>query len=119
MIKELISKTAATFLNLRRYPACLDVYQTAAILGRHPDHIPILVEGGFLEPLGDPPKNGVKLFAASAVLEKADDIDWLNETSEFLIKHWQRRNAKSNKRKPTATCLQAGSAGAVAKLASS
>lgn len=98
MSKELISKTAATFLNLRHFPACLDVDQTAAMLGRHPDHIPILVDGGFLEPLGDPPKNAVKLFAASDILEKAADVDWLNETSEFLTKHWQRRNAQQQGR---------------------
>jgi hypothetical protein len=98
--KELISRSAATFLNLRHFPACLDIDQTAAILGRHPDHVPILVEGGFLQPLGDPPKNGVKLFAACEILEKAADVAWLNETSEFLTKWWQRRNANYKNRTP-------------------
>jgi len=92
--RELISLRKAAFLNLRQFPAYLDVEQTAVLLGRHPEHIPILVEGGFLEPLGNPPKNGVKLFAACTILEKSKDVKWLDKANRYLTRHWQNRNAK-------------------------
>src|SRR4051812_35901967 len=94
--RELISLRKATFLNLRQFPAYLDVEQTAVLLGRHPEHIPILVEGGFLEPLGNPPKNGVKLFASCTILEKSKDVKWLDKANRYLTRHWQARNAKKN-----------------------
>jgi len=94
--RELISLRKAAFLNLRQFPAYLDVEQTAVLLGRHPEHIPILVEGGFLEPLGNPPKNGVKLFAACSILEKTKDVKWLDKANRYLTRHWQTRNARKN-----------------------
>lgn len=39
MSRELIPQSPAAFLNLRHLPARLDVEQTAALLGHHPDHI--------------------------------------------------------------------------------
>src|SRR5712692_3600586 len=86
--KVSISSAAATFLNLWRFPAHLDVDQTVTILGRRRDHIPILIQGGFLKPLGDPPKNGVKMFGAADVLEKARDSKWLEKAAKHLTRHW-------------------------------
>jgi len=94
--RELISLRTATFLNLRQLPACLDAEQVAALLGRRPEHIPILVEGGFLEPLGDPPKNGAKLFAACLILERTKDVKWLDKANRYLTRHWKKRNAQKN-----------------------
>lgn len=91
---HLISTAEAAFLNLQQLPACLNAEQTAALLGRRPEHIPLLVEGGFLKPLGDPPKNGIKLFAACEIKEKMQDVNWLNRANKFLTRHWQQRNAK-------------------------
>src|SRR4051812_41108267 len=68
MSRELIPQSSAAFLNLRHLPARLDLEQAAALLGHHPDHIPILVEGKLLKPLGNPPKNGIKWFSCSDVL---------------------------------------------------
>jgi hypothetical protein len=91
----LISLAEANFLNLQQLPACLNVEQTAALLGRRPEHIPILIEGGFLKPLGDPPKNGIKLFAACDILEKSKDVKWLDKSNRYLTRHWQNRNGRT------------------------
>lgn len=98
--KNLIPASAATFLNLRHLPASLDVDQTAALLGRHPDHIAILVEGGLLHPLGNPPKNGPKTFAACVIQEHATDAKWLDKVAKYLTRYWKNRNAKG-KPQPT------------------
>ena len=92
--RELIPQSTAAFLNLRHLPARLDVEQTAALLGHHPNHIALLVEGRFLKPLGNPPKNGVKLFAAADVLAKAKDVEWLDKASRYVIRMWAEKNAK-------------------------
>ena len=42
MDRELISQRAATFLNLRRLPASLDVDQTAVILGINRDLVTVV-----------------------------------------------------------------------------
>jgi hypothetical protein len=95
---QLISPAEAAFLNLHQLPACLNAEQTAALLGRKPEHIPVLTEGGFLKPLGDPPRNGIKLFAACEILEKSKDIKWLDKANKYLTRHWQNRNAKGKQR---------------------
>ena len=93
----LISQSEATFLNLQHLPACLTIEQAAAILGRRPEHIPILIQGHFLTPLGDPPKNGMKLFALVEIQEKAKDVNWLNKANKYLTRHWKQRNSESKK----------------------
>jgi hypothetical protein len=47
-----------------------------------------------LKPLGNPPKNGVKLFAAAEALEKANDLEWLDKATKFLTKYWQDKNSR-------------------------
>ena len=94
MPQELIPNSAATFLNLRHLPARLTTEQIAAMLGFHPHHIPLLVMGKFLKPLGNPAKNGVKLFAMVQALEKRDDLEWLDKASRFLTKYRQDQNSK-------------------------
>ena len=50
-------------------PARLTVEQAAWVLNCQTHDIPILVAARLLKPLGNPPPNGVKFFAASDVLE--------------------------------------------------
>jgi hypothetical protein len=88
----MISSSVVTFLNLRHLPARLTTEQIAAVLGFHPDHIPLLVCGKLLKPLGNPAKNGVKLFATAEALEKAKDLEWLDKATKFLTKYWQIKN---------------------------
>src|ERR1044072_8359826 len=92
--RELIPQSIAAFLNLRRLPARLDVEQTAALLGHHPHHIALLVEGRFLKPLGNPPKNGVKMFATSDLEAKANDVEWLDKASRYITRKWAEKNAR-------------------------
>ena len=93
-----MSPTMVEFLNLRHPPACLTMDQAAALLGRRPEHIPLLVEAGLLEPLGDPPKNGLKLFALVDLQEKGKDLKWLHKANKHLTRHWQIKNGKARER---------------------
>jgi hypothetical protein len=97
--RELIPQSIAAFLNLRRLPARLDVDQAAAFLGHHPHHIALLVEGRFLKPLGNPPKNGVKMFATCELQAKANDVEWLDKASRYITRKWAEKNARQ-KRSP-------------------
>ena len=94
MSRELIPHSTAAFLNLRHLPARLDVEQTAALLGHHPDHIPILIESKLLKPLGNPPKNGIKWFACCEVLDKCRDPEWLERAAKHVARYWQRKNSR-------------------------
>ena len=94
MDQELISQRAAVFLNLRRLPASLDVDQAAVLLGIHRDSIRLLIEQGLLEPLGNPPPNGVKMFLSSDVVERANDRKWMNRAHKTVRDHQFRKNAK-------------------------
>lgn len=97
-IGRIISTEDAAFLNQLRLPACLNCEQAAVVLGGKAEHIPILVEGKLLSPLGEPPQNGIKLFAAVDILEKAKDLRWLDKANKYLTRHWQNKNAKARER---------------------
>jgi hypothetical protein len=56
-------------LNLRNLPARLEIQETGWYLGFAPHAIPILIGAGLLKPLGHPPRNGVKYFAAVTLAE--------------------------------------------------
>jgi hypothetical protein len=86
----------AAFLNLRHLPARLDVEQAAALLGHHPEHIPILVEGKLLKPLGSPAKNSVKWFATCDVLDNGRDPEWLERAAKHVARYWQRKNGRKS-----------------------
>ena len=70
-------------LAINRLPARLSVAQTAALLGMHPADIQILVRQRLLKPLGRPPANGSKFFAATTVLAVAADALWLGRASDW------------------------------------
>ena len=93
MDRELISQRAASFLNLRRLPASLDVEQTAVLLGVHRDSIRLLIEHGLLEPLGNPPQNGVKMFLSADVLDRANDHKWMHRAHKTVREYQHGKNA--------------------------
>lgn len=53
------------FLNLKTFPARLDVQEAAWYLGFASHDRPIITRVGLLKPLGHPPTNGVKHFATA------------------------------------------------------
>jgi hypothetical protein len=90
---ELIPAQARELLNLRRLPAMLNVQQTAVMLGLAEHDIPVLVGAGLLKPLGNPPPNAVKHFAAVEVMELAGEIARLNKIRNAVYEYWRGKNA--------------------------
>ncbi len=62
-----MSSEQQRILCLRILPARLTIDETATILGFQPHDIPVLISRGLLKPLGHPPPNGQKFFAAVKV----------------------------------------------------
>jgi hypothetical protein len=58
---------------LRQVPARLTAEQAAWVLNCQAHDVPVLVAARLLKPLGNPPPNSVKYFAASEVLEQVKD----------------------------------------------
>lgn len=85
--------TVLQFLMLTHIPRRLNGWQTAALVGCEPHHIPILVKGNLLKPLGNPPPNAQKYFSRDYVLALASDDVWLKRMSDLIVKHWANRNA--------------------------
>src|SRR5882762_8782244 len=83
---------------LGQLPARLTAEQVAWVLNCQPHDVPILVAARLLKPLGNPPPNSVKFFAAREVLEQAQDRAWLAKVTNALNQHWQKKN--SAKRQP-------------------
>jgi hypothetical protein len=81
-------------------PARLTAEQAAWVLNCQPHDVPILVGARLLKPLGNPPPNSVKFFAASELLELVEDRAWLAKVTNALNQHWQKRNA-AKKNRPT------------------
>jgi hypothetical protein len=78
---------------LNQLPARLTAEQAAWVLNCQPHDVPILVAARLLKPLGNPPPNSVKFFAASELLEQVQDRTWLAKITNVLNQHWQKRNA--------------------------
>jgi hypothetical protein len=68
------------------------------VLNCQPHDVPIHVAARPLKPLGDPPPNSVKFFAASELLEFVKDRTWLAKVSNTLNQHWQKKNAAKKNR---------------------
>ena len=84
-------------LALRNLPARLTVDQAAHLLGFQSGDIPILVEAALLQPLGRPPLNASKYFAASTVATLRGDERWLARATDAIHRHWKKKNlAKRN-----------------------
>ncbi len=74
-------------------PARLTAEQAAWVLNCQAHDVPILVAARLLKPLGNPPPNSVKFFAAAEVVEQAKDRTWLAKVTNALNQHWQSKNA--------------------------
>ena len=78
---------------LNQVPARLTAEQAAWVLNCQPHDVPILVSARLLKPLGNPPPNSVKFYAASELLELVKDRAWLAKVTNVLNQHWQKKNA--------------------------
>ena len=88
---------------LGQLPARLLAEQVAVVLNCQPHDVPVLVAARLLKPLGNPPPNSVKFFAAAEVVEQAKDRAWLAKVTNALNQHWQKKTAA--KRKPAGAFL--------------
>jgi hypothetical protein len=83
---------------LGQLPARLTAEQAAWLLNCQPHDVPILVSSRLLRPLGSPPPNGIKFFAAADLLELVKDRAWLTKVTNAINQHWQRQNARKKNR---------------------
>ena len=90
---------------LGQLPARLTAEQTAWVLNCQPHDVPVLVAARLLKPLGNPPPNSVKYFAALEVLEQAKDRAWLAKVTNTLNQHWQKKNAAKKSSQLGENCL--------------
>ncbi|MDB6094040.1 MAG: hypothetical protein JWM32_1602 [Verrucomicrobia bacterium] len=88
---------------LGQVPMRLTAEQTAWVLNCQAPDIPILVAARLLKPLGNPPHNSVKFFAAAEVLESARDRTWLAKMTNALSGYWRAKNERKRARYPFAT----------------
>jgi hypothetical protein len=84
---------------LGQLPARLTAEQTAWVVNCQPHDVPILVAARLLKPLGNPPPNSVKYFAALEVIEQGKDRTWLAKVTNVLNQHWQKKNAAKRKQR--------------------
>lgn len=91
------------FLNLRKLPARLNAEDVACLLGFGTHDIPLLVAAGLLKPLGRPPVNGVKHFAAVIVEGCRNDVKWLAQASDCTVKYWRGKNMNRKTGRSTVT----------------
>src|ERR1017187_6460255 len=89
---------------LGQLPARLMAEQVAWVLNCQAHDVPILVAARLLKPLGNPPPNSVKFFAASELLELVPDWAWLAKVTNGLNQHWQKKNAAKRNR-PTVSLM--------------
>ena len=83
------------FLSLWSHPpARLSVEQAAWALNFQPHDVPVLVAARLLKPLGNPPANGLKFFAAEDVLELGRNRTWLARATNAIHQHWHRKNSQ-------------------------
>jgi hypothetical protein len=79
---------------LGQSPARLTAEQAAWVLNCQPHDMPILVAARLLKPLGNPPPNGIKFFAASELLELVKDRAWLVKVTNAVNQHWHKQNTR-------------------------
>jgi hypothetical protein len=83
---------------LGQVPVRLTAEQAAWVLNCQAHDVPVLVAARLLKPLGNPPPNSVKFYAASELLEQVKDRAWLAKVTNALNQHWQRKNAAKKNR---------------------
>jgi hypothetical protein len=88
------AQNAIALLTCRRLPARLNVTEAAILLGFKEHDIAPLIAAKLLVPLGKPAQNSPKYFAATDILARADDRNWLSEATKRLAMHWSRKNSR-------------------------
>jgi hypothetical protein len=91
---ETVNPQREQFLNLQATPARLSAEEAGWYLGFSPHEIPVLIAKGLLKPLGRPPHNGVKYFAATNLEELRHDVKWLTRASDTIVEYWKFKNAR-------------------------
>jgi len=87
-------------LNCRRLPARLNTCEAAILLGVQEHDITPLVAAKLLSPLGKPASNAPKYFAATEIVNRTIDSEWLAKATKALAKYWQLKNQR---KQPTAS----------------
>jgi hypothetical protein len=83
------------FLSLLDHqPARFSAEQTAWALNFQEHDIPNLIKARLLKPLGDPPRNGMKYFAAVEIGELARDPQWLAKATNAIRQYWGAKNRR-------------------------
>jgi len=100
-----MSPAQIELLNLRVLPGRLTVEQAAHYLGFKAHDIPILIARGMLKPLGRPPPNAPKYFAAVELERLRADVKWMDRASAVIGAHWKSKRQG----KPTGRASGAGS----------
>jgi len=80
------------YLNLRIKPGKVTAEEAAWHLGFLAHEIPMLMAAGLLQPLGEPPDNGVKFFATNDLDKLNQDRAWLAKACDAVVKYWKDRN---------------------------
>ena len=83
---------------LGQLPARLTVEQVAWLLNCQVHDVPILVSARLLKPLGNPPQNGIKFFAAVEIVELSRDRNWLAKATNAVNLHWRNQNSRRKAR---------------------
>ena len=76
------------------FPARLNAKETATILGFAEHDVPVLVAAKLLRPLGSPAPNSPKYFARVTVLDRANDMAWLDKATRVIGKYWKDKRAR-------------------------
>lgn len=88
---------------LGQLPARLTVEQVAWVLNCQQHDVPVLISARLIKPLGNPPANGIKFFAAGEILENLKERNWLQKVTLAINQHWHKQNAR---RKTTLRSMQ-------------
>ena len=80
------------FISVAGLPGRLTAQEAAWVLGFSDHDIPVLVTYRLLKPLGNPPPNGVKYFAAVEIAELARDRQWLAKATNAIHQYWHTKN---------------------------
>jgi hypothetical protein len=79
-------------------PARLTVQEVAWVLNCQAHDVPVLVAARLLKPLGNPPPNGIKFFAAVEIAELSKDRAWLARATNAVNLHWRNQNLRKKSR---------------------
>ena len=81
------------FMNLRRLPGSIDAEQTALLLGIPSTSITILINKGFLKPLGkNVAANAPKRFSCAAIIVLVQNPEEMHRMQHHISSHWRERN---------------------------